>query len=389
MKNISNNTFKFLGLVILVLISYRCTQDADYQEERTASEKKNTTIIIEGEGNSSNKIFEEYDALLQAYQEGLYFKDWAYNPQDNNITWNSKENKKAALASHNHILGLAFDNHIAKENKKTLQFQAVSDFANMAEEGPYAKRLLVNGKPYSGVIVGTHLGSNKKILELQLYEGFRIGTFNVWTNLERLYTKSFKERIQMLDVQVVRKPIIYLYPEQELDVNVQVHFKGKLTHTYPPYPLAKGWDLKAQPNGMLTDKATGKQYSYLFWEGVSPFNYTLAEGFVVKGKEVANFLDEKLEILGLNRREATDFISYWLPELEQNPYNLIHFSSSEYCQNAPLEISPAPETLIRVFMVYKPLKEAIDIPTQQLTKASRKGFTVVEWGGKKANEVLN
>ena len=97
-------------------------------------------------------------------------------------------------------------------------------------------------------------------------------------------------------------------------------------------------------------------------------------------------MDEKLELLGLNRREATDFVSYWLPELEKNPYNLIHFSTEEYEKNAPLEISPAPETLIRVFMVYKSLESPVDIPEQELKAAKRKGYTVVEWGGKKASD---
>jgi hypothetical protein len=42
---------------------------------------------------------------------------------------------------------------------------------------------------------------------------------------------------------------------------------------------------------------------------------------------------------------------------------------------------PKPETLIRVYMIYKPLDNYKDIKTQELTKAERKGYTVVEWGG--------
>ena len=34
-----------------------------------------------------------------------------------------------------------------------------------------------------------------------------------------------------------------------------------------------------------------------------------------------------------------------------------------------------------VFMAWKPLKDAVEIPAQDLTAPDRTGFTVVEWGG--------
>lgn len=388
MIKLSKYTSIFLGLVI-ILLGYSCGQDVDYSKTRNVPAKNNAAIIVQGPKNTNKEIYSKYDHLIKEYKEGLYVNNWTYNSTTNNIVFDKKENRDAAMESHNHKLGLAFKDHIAKENTKTLKFQAVSPFASMDEAGPYSSVLKVNGETYSGVLIGTHVGSGNRVLEIQFYEGIRVGTFNVWTNLNRLYTKSFKQKLEVMDIESVRKPIIYLYPEQEQDINVQVHFNGTLTHTYPKYPSSTGWNIKAQPDGMLTDNTTGKAYSYLFWEGISPFKYSLDEGFVVKGEDIANFLDEKLEVLGLNRREATDFITYWLPELEKNTFNLIHFSTDEYSENAPLEITPTPETLIRVFMVYKPLEAEINIPAQQLTKATRKGYTVVEWGGKRAKQVLN
>jgi len=188
---------------------------------------------------------------------------------------------------------------------------------------------------------------------------------------------------------MVRKPVIYLYPKTTQDINIKVHFKGELRHTYPKYNASTGWNITANPDGMLTEHVSKKDFSYLFWEGQSSFQYTLDKGFVVEGEDVADFLDDKLALMGLNRREVTDFVSYWLPELEKNTFNLIHFATEEYTQNAALEITPVPETLIRVFMVYKPLQNFIDIPTQELKKRTRKGYTVVEWGGKQANELFN
>lgn len=48
---------------------------------------------------------------------------------------------------------------------------------------------------------------------------------------------------------------------------------------------------------------------------------------------------------------------------------------------AKLEITPAPDTLLRVFMAFYPSEEAVDIPAQEITPCQRQGFTVVEWGG--------
>ena len=42
---------------------------------------------------------------------------------------------------------------------------------------------------------------------------------------------------------------------------------------------------------------------------------------------------------------------------------------------------PAPDTLLRVFMAWKPLDKFMEIPAQSLTAPERTGFTAVEWGG--------
>ena len=62
-----------------------------------------------------------------------------------------------------------------------------------------------------------------------------------------------------------------------------------------------------------------------------------------------------IHILGLNRREANEFIVYWLPHMEGNAYNLIAFQTSSYTDHARLTADPAPDTVLRVFMAWKPL----------------------------------
>ncbi|MBS7259204.1 MAG: hypothetical protein KIG25_02040 [Eubacteriales bacterium] len=67
--------------------------------------------------------------------------------------------------------------------------------------------------------------------------------------------------------------------------------------------------------------------------------------------------------------------------MEHNPYNIISFQTDLYTEAAQLEVEPAPDTLIRVFMAWKGVDEHVDIPMQKLTAPERTGFTVVEWGG--------
>lgn len=174
------------------------------------------------------------------------------------------------------------------------------------------------------------------------------------------------------------KPVIYLYPEEKTPVTVRLDYDGELSCTYPAYD--GGWSVTASPDGTLTDE-NGQSYNYLYWEGVSDNEYDLSRGFCVAGEDTAAFLEDALARLGLTRREANEFIVYWLPRMEQNPYNLIVFQSAAYTDHARLSIYPAPESVLRVFMAWQPLDAPLEIQPQELPPFERSGFTVVEWGG--------
>ena len=174
------------------------------------------------------------------------------------------------------------------------------------------------------------------------------------------------------------KPVVYLYPEKEMEVKVQLDYDGKLVCTYPEYD--NGWDVVAQPDGTLCDYS-GKTYSYLFWEGNTHATYDFSKGFVVKGAETAEFLEEKLSEIGLNPKETNEFIVYWLPRMQENKYNLITFQTKAYTDVAKLHITPEPDSILRVFMAYKELEAPIEIEEHVIAPFERKGFTVVEWGG--------
>ena len=180
------------------------------------------------------------------------------------------------------------------------------------------------------------------------------------------------------------KPVIYLYPKEEEVIDVKLEYKGELTVTYPEYK--DGWKVKANPDGILMNLEDNRQYSYLFWEGLSDLDYDISEGFVVKNEDTVDFLQEKLEYVGLTPKEYNEFIVYWLPILQENNYNLIYFAGDEYDEYAKLNINPKPDSILRVMMVYKALDKTIEIKEQKLEQFKREGFTVVEWGGTKIEE---
>ena len=182
-------------------------------------------------------------------------------------------------------------------------------------------------------------------------------------------------------MMTVDKPIIYLYPEKEQEISVKLGKPENIICSYPEYKTE--WNVISKPNGDLIDLDTNRNLYALYYESKNVVDFKVEEdGFIVNKTDVASFLEEKLNVLGLNEREAEEFIVYWLPRLQQNEYNYIRFATTdEVNKNMPLEFSENPDTLIRVLMIYKGIEEPIKVKEQKLTSPKRTGFVVVEWGG--------
>jgi hypothetical protein len=177
------------------------------------------------------------------------------------------------------------------------------------------------------------------------------------------------------------KPVIYLYPEKEQVVTVKVKGLSKMLFSYPDYN--NGWSVLAYPDGKIINNVDDREYSYLFWEGEDAWSaYDMSAGFVVKGSDTIEFLQAKLAALGLTPKEYNEFIVYWLPQMQNNKYNLIHFATKEeYDDRIVLDIKPRPDAILRVFMTFKKLENEMMAKPQEIKSFARKGFTVVEWGG--------
>ena len=179
---------------------------------------------------------------------------------------------------------------------------------------------------------------------------------------------------------VAKKPIIYVYPKETMDISVQLNLKNsKFTTIYPKFNDKNTWNIRAKPNGDIL--MNGKTYPYLFWEAESYNHQNTNEGFIVSEENAEEFLEEKLNILGLNEKEKTDFITFWLPVLLKNKLSLCSFQTEKFFENMELNVTPKPDSMIRIFLSIKKLDAPINVKEQKLVSVERKGYTVVEWGG--------
>ncbi len=259
---------------------------------------------------------------------------------------------------------------------------------------------------YQDVNAGVH-GDSQGVAETVLPDAAKVEiTFNNGLVYQIFYTKDYMlvhasdvqgsllyrlqsdYSVQLIDDYAYKrinpktgKPVIYLYPTQPTDCTVTVGYP-LFTYTYPKYE--DGWHVTAYPDGRLVNRADGSAHYYLFWEGNVRINWDFSSGFVVKGSDTEKFLREKLAFMGLTPREYNDFITYWVPQMQNAAYNLVTFAGAQYEALAPLTVTPAPDSVLRVHMVFRPIDAPVDIPEQALTPFVRRGFTVVEWGATNA-----
>jgi len=175
------------------------------------------------------------------------------------------------------------------------------------------------------------------------------------------------------------KPVVYLYPTFPTLTHVSVGADVTLSE---PFYTATGWDnVLAMPNGQLG--YNGKQYESLFWEGYGHGEYpAIREGAVVTRSDAEVTMSADLKQLGLNKKESSDFMEFWTAKIPNSPYiRLTWFGTSQLDTLAPLYVSPMPDTRIRVFLDMEGLDSFVQMPAQKLSSVTRRGFTVVEWGG--------
>ena len=174
---------------------------------------------------------------------------------------------------------------------------------------------------------------------------------------------------------VGEKPAVYLYPEKDMQVKVSLGINGLIIKSIPEYN--NGWKVYTTANGRIDNR-----YDYLFYEVLLFQPEKPQEGWIVEYSELENWFDTKLPDLGLNAKESSDLKAYWLNRLPKSDYYQIGLLSESYLEkNMVLSVTPAPRTVIKRMLYFKPLKTKISLNEPAIEHKERLGFTVVEWGG--------
>lgn len=354
--------------------------EVEYQFNATILELSDTTALVEpledeDERRSSDKIsfglkgLDDIEAKVGSVVEVTYAGGMmeSYPAQIKAVSWKLSDNLRHLEFTEQWLdkaTAATYENDIFSDIIIT-RIYANCFFAEPVIPGPYEIKL--NGTLSDEWCVGDQV--------ICTYENTYYDEENNRVEADML---TIRESTFEMEPGECYKPVIYLYPEEETDISVNLILDGRLTCTYPAYN--DGWTVTASPDGTLTD-AKGRTYNYLYWEGETYAQYDLSKGFCVKGEDTAVFLEDALEKLGLTRREANEFIVYWLPQMQDNPYNIISFQTGIYTNAAKLAVNPAPDTLIRVFMAWQASDTPVVLENQELSAPDRTGFTVVEWGG--------
>ncbi|KAJ6459121.1 hypothetical protein C8R47DRAFT_994807 [Mycena vitilis] len=201
--------------------------------------------------------------------------------------------------------------------------------------------------------------------------------------------------IDILEDQAGGKPVIYVYSPTEIDVSVALTLipEWDFSAIYPVVPTKSSpsnagqsiqWNVRTHLDGSLTERNTGLDVAYLFWEAhtnhgipmsppaspvathssiagsFSPLSSDLspADSVLIQVRDITPYLDKVLLGLGLHTEARTSFITYWLPSFLKHTRVALRFvPQAAYETAATLDISPAPDVVTRVFMLFKGISD--------------------------------
>ena len=211
--------------------------------------------------------------------------------------------------------------------------------------------------------------------------------------------------------QVAGKPVIRVYSDTGLGMEISLALNSNWSDvlTYPRANKSESadeeevqlkWNVRVNPRDACgdhssiiehqqVDNGVWRKYSYLFWEAsaMNGFSISVANASCVPSAELSNgLLQDALVAQGLSTDEATEMATHWLPDMTKKEFVLVEFLSREQIDDSmKLTVSPIPDTIHRVFMLFRPTdtKHSCEhgLVTSPAISVSREGCTVVEWGG--------
>lgn len=200
--------------------------------------------------------------------------------------------------------------------------------------------------------------------------------YNDFPFSEEIPNSSLMDYLDMAiyDPYQAEAPVLYLYPESEMDIEVKInlHGRGHITDSRPEYN--NGWSVRATSEGIING-----EYEYLFYEAAMSTPVNNRSGWLLDGQTLETDMRKLLGNHGLIEKEIDDFMEFWLPIIEGWSWYAVYPQEAD--ELIGLDITPAPDNVLRVLWVIRPLEQRIRLDTPpDIVPFERKGFTVVEWG---------
>ncbi|KAF9264525.1 hypothetical protein L218DRAFT_862521 [Marasmius fiardii PR-910] len=192
------------------------------------------------------------------------------------------------------------------------------------------------------------------------------------------------------------KPVIYLLSQQEREATVRLSLapQWEVSALYPVVPITRcsrgkvhqtvQWSVQTRKDNTLIETTTGSEVAYLFWEARSSLpevppspppsprlDNRTKETFVPNNPQITPqtsvilsiealpaYLEKVLKALAFHTEARTSFITYWLPSFLRHKHIALRFlPQSAYEEAAPLDVTPAPDVVTRIFMLFRGITE--------------------------------
>lgn len=193
------------------------------------------------------------------------------------------------------------------------------------------------------------------------------------------------------NIRRARKPVIYLYSPEPIEVSISLDVDGIITETIPEYE--NSWQVKTTPDGTIVKEhnfvdsegneiSETRKFRYLYYEADIAVESLPDEGWSVEKNALEPWMTTNLAKIGFNNREIRDFKDYWLAALNcSNFYNIYIMPDDFLEEKLRLDIYPEPDSVLRKLFYFEGTDRRKLILPPAISPFEREGFVLVEWGG--------
>jgi hypothetical protein len=185
-----------------------------------------------------------------------------------------------------------------------------------------------------------------------------------------------------------RSPAIWLYPKEEIDVEVRLQFHGTgfMTSSIPSYNDT--WRIHVDPkppfNRYSSTYVDDPWVPYLDYDGFRDGEFQRAAGWCIHQKDLLNWQRSHLKEIGFTDAEIDDVNYSYGRMLLERQYKEEFFAI--YPQDAAivdtsvsLTVFPRPDSIYRLWLYFVPMTaRAVDLRVPHVKKVERHGFSVIE-----------